>query len=155
MAYKRKKEPYAINHRYRPAGARPTRSQDRELRMKDRESLSSILYLRSSNITMSLFQQPVLRQSLCFERAFHLIADLFRKVFQQFNFARARNAPRPRKADRHDFLYTARSSRKKNHAVTEQNRLVQAMSYINEGPSGLLPNTHEFRLQHLTGLGIQ
>jgi hypothetical protein len=34
------------------------RSQDRELRMEDRESPSSILYLRSSNITMSLFERP-------------------------------------------------------------------------------------------------
>jgi len=33
-------------------------SQDRESMMEDRESPSSILYLRSSNIAMSLFQEP-------------------------------------------------------------------------------------------------
>src|SRR5947209_3531302 len=82
-------------------------------------------------------------------------STMVRKVFKQFNLATARNAPRPGKPNRHDFLYTARSSCKKDHAVTEQNRLIQAMSHVDEGPFGLLPNAHELCLQHLAGLGIQ
>jgi hypothetical protein len=39
------------------SATRRARSQDRELRMEDRESPSSILYLRSSNIRLGLFQQ--------------------------------------------------------------------------------------------------
>ena len=44
---------------------------------------------------------------------------------------------------------------KEHDPITEQYRLVQAMSHIDEGPFGLLPDAHEFYLQDLAGLGIQ
>src|SRR4029434_6122174 len=55
--------PTIINSRYvkvygESTRAKRTRSQDRELRMEDRESPSSILDLRSSNIRRRPFQQP-------------------------------------------------------------------------------------------------
>ena len=92
---------------------------------------------------MSLFQRPVLRQSLRFKRAFHLFPNLLRKVFEQFSLGATRDAAGSGQPDRHDFLDAARPSGKEHDPITEQDRLVQAMSHIDEGPFGLLPDAHE------------
>src|SRR5262249_29679484 len=94
-------------------------------------------------------------ESLRFKRPFHLVPNLLRKVFEQFDFGSARDTAWSRQPYRHDFLEGAGARGKKPLPIAEKNRLVQTMSHIDEGPFGLLPDANQFYLQHLAGLGIQ